>query len=70
VIGVAIVLYFYGTQSVAAGIYISFLMTIFIVIPIHSGNLFFTGKKKLFLLDICERALGSFVIGIILGWLS
>jgi hypothetical protein len=66
-IGIAIILRLYGTYGITEGIYISTLITVFFVIPINSGNLFFTGRKKLFLLDVCERATGSLVIGIILG---
>ena len=65
--GIAIILRSFGSYGIIPGIYISVLVTVFFVIPINSGNLFFTGKKKLFLLDVCERALGSLVIGIILG---
>jgi|SRR5687768_16407985 len=65
--GIAIILSLYGSSSVTAGIYVGILVTVFFVIPINSGNLFFTGKKKLFLLDVCERAIGSLAIGIILG---
>ena len=66
-LGVAIFLRFYGTYGITGGIFISALITVFFVLPMNSGNLFFTGKKKLFLLDVCERALGSLVIGVILG---
>lgn len=66
-LGIAIILKLYGTYGISAGIYVSLLITVFFVIPINSGNLLFTGKKKLFLLDVCERALGSLVAGVILG---
>lgn len=66
-LGIAIVLRFYGTDGITAGIHVSALVTVFFVVPVNSGNLFFTGKKKLFLLDVCERAIGSLAIGIILG---
>jgi hypothetical protein len=66
-LGIAIILRLYGTYGITDGIYLSALVTVFFVIPINSGNLFFTGKKKLFLLDVCERAIGSLVTGIILG---
>ena len=65
--GIAVILRVYGTYGILEGICVGVLVTIFFVIPIHSGNLFFTGKKKLFLLDVCERAIGSIVIGLILG---
>jgi len=66
-LGIAIALKFYGANGIAAGMFVSVLITVFFVIPINSGNLFFTGKRKLFLLDVCERAMGSLVVGIILG---
>jgi len=66
-LGVAIVLKLQGTNGVTGGLVTCALVTVFFVIPIHSGNLFFTGKKKLFLLDVCERALGSLTVGIVLG---
>jgi hypothetical protein len=65
--GIAVILRLHGTYGIAAGICIAALVTILFVIPVHSGNLFFTGKKKLFLLDVCERAIGTLVAGIILG---
>ena len=66
-LGFAIILQLYGASGITAGICVSLLVTAFFVIPINSGNLFFTGKKKLFLLDVCERAIGSIIIGIILS---
>jgi hypothetical protein len=66
-LGIAIILRFYGTYSIISGILVSAVVTLFIVIPINTGNLFFTGRKKLFLLDVCERATGSLLTGIILG---
>jgi hypothetical protein len=65
--GVTLLLELSGSYGIAEGIVVSALITVFFVIPMNSGNLFFTGKKKLFLLDVCERALGSLVVGIILG---
>jgi hypothetical protein len=66
-LGIAIILRFHGTYGIAEGICAGTLVTVFFVIPINSGNLFFTGKRKLFLLDVCERAIGALVTGIILG---
>jgi len=67
-LGIAIILRLYGSYGITEGIYVSALITIFFVIPINSGNLFFTGKNKLFILDVCERAIGSLMTGIILGF--
>ncbi len=66
-LGIAIILKLHGNHGIATGIYVSVLVTLFFVIPINSGNLFFTGKKYLFILDVCERAIGSLVVGIILS---
>jgi Protein of unknown function (DUF1761) len=38
----------------------------FFVFPINSGNLFFTGKVKLFLLDAGYQAIGAIVMTLIL----
>jgi len=66
-LGIAIILKLHGNYGITTGIYVGLLITLFFVIPINSGNLFFTGKKSLFLLDVCERAIGSLVIGIIIS---
>jgi len=66
-LGIAVILGLYGAAGPKAGITVSAVVTLLFVIPINSGNLLFTGRKKLFLLDVCERAIGSLVIGIILG---
>jgi Protein of unknown function (DUF1761) len=66
-LGIAILLKLNGIYGVSGGMYAAALVTVFFAIPINSGNFFFTGKKKLFLLDVCERAIGSLVVGIILG---
>lgn len=66
-LGVAMVMKLDGTYGLAGGISAAVLITVFFVIPINTGNLFFTGKRKLFLLDVCERALGSLLVGVILG---
>jgi hypothetical protein len=66
-LGIAVVLKLQGTQGVAGAIVTCALVTVLFAAPIHSGNLFFTGKKKLFLLDVSERAIGSLVVGIILS---
>ena len=66
-LGVALVIRLYGAGGIAAGVHASILVILLFVIPMNSGNLFFTGKKRLFLLDVCERAVGTLVIGIIVG---
>jgi hypothetical protein len=65
--GVAILMKLYGAGDVKGGLVVAMLITVFIVAPINSGNLFFTGKKRLFLLDVSERAVGTLVVGIIIG---
>jgi hypothetical protein len=67
VLGIAVVLRLYGTCGIIAGITVSVLISVLFVIPINSGNHFFTGREKLFLIDVCERIIGSLVVGIILG---
>lgn len=67
VLGIAIILRLYGTYGIREGIIMAAILTVFFIIPINTGNLFFTGKKRLFLLDVCERALGTLLTGIILG---
>lgn len=66
-LGVALLMQMTGEVSVKSGIMVALLVTVVFVIPINSGNLFFTNRKKLFLLDVSERALGSVVVGVILG---
>lgn len=66
-LGIAVLLKLYGTYGIAAGIFIGLMVTLFFVIPINSGNLLVKDKKNLFFLDVGERALGSIVVGIILG---
>lgn len=66
-LGIAIILNLRGSFGIAEGVLVSALVTVFFAIPINSGNLFFTGKKRLFLIDVSERALGSLVVGVILG---
>lgn len=65
--GIAIFLKWNGSHGITDAIFVTVVLTIFFIIPVNSGNLFFTGKKKLFLLDVCERALGSFIVAIIIG---
>ena len=67
VLGIAFILKLHGPYGIREAIHVSAMFTIFIIIPMNSGNLFFTGKKKLFAIDVCELAIGTFVIGIILG---
>lgn len=66
-LGIALLMQMTGEVSVKSGIMVALLVTVVFVIPINSGNLFFTNRKKLFLLDVSERALGSVVVGVILG---
>jgi hypothetical protein len=66
-LGIAIIMKLEGVYGITGGVSACVLITVFFVIPINSGNLFFTGKKKLFLLNVVERALGSLVAGIIIG---
>lgn len=61
--GIAIFLKMSGTNPVA----LTAFLTLFFIVPVNTGNLFFTGKKRLFLLDVCERVLGTLVVGIILS---
>lgn len=67
VLGVAVILKLYGTYGIPGALCVSAIVIVFFVIPMNTGNLFFTGKKKLFLLDVCERTIGTVVTGIILG---
>ena len=66
-IGIAILINLLDTPGIMGGICAAVIATIFFAIPINSGDLFFTGKKRLFLLNVSERAVGSLVVGIILG---
>lgn len=66
-LGIAVMIKMYGTPGICNGILIGLLVTIFFVIPINSGNLVFAGRTKLFFIDVCERAVGSIVTGIILS---
>jgi hypothetical protein len=46
-------------QFLSTFVYVSVLIPVLFVIPFNSGNLFFKGRKKLFLIDVCERIIGS-----------
>lgn len=67
VAGVAIILNLHGSYGIREGLHVALLVSVFFIIPMNSGNLFFTGKRKLFLIDVSERILGTLVTGIILG---
>jgi len=68
VFGIAIVLKLSGLPGVGGGLFAGVFVTIFFAMSINSGNLFFLGKRKLYVIDVCERAFGSLVVGIILGF--
>lgn len=65
-LGIAVLLKITGAGGIAEAVCVSAIITVLFIVPIHSGHLFFTGKKKLFLIDACERALGSLVVATIL----
>ncbi len=66
VMGVALVLNLADVSGIKGVLSITILITVFFATPMNSGNLFFTGRKKLFLIDVCERAIGTFVTAFIL----
>lgn len=67
VLGIAVLIVMSGEVGVSSGLFIGLLVTLVFAIPINSGNLFFTNRKKLFFLDVTERAIGSVFAGIIIG---
>jgi hypothetical protein len=67
VLGIAAVFKLSGMTGIVGGIYVGLFVTVLFALPINSGNLFFTGKRRLFFLDVGERLLGSLVVGGILG---
>jgi len=54
-LGIAIILKLHGNYGITTGIYVGLLITLFFHTIIRES--FFTGKKSLFLLDVCERQL-------------
>jgi hypothetical protein len=66
-LGIAIVMKLSGLPDAGGGVFAGVFVAICFAVPINSGNLFFTGKRKLFLLDVSERLIGSIVVGMILG---
>ena len=67
VFGVAIVLKMSGLSGIGGGFFSAIFATVLFAMPINSGNIFFTGKRKLYIIDVSERAFGSLVVGVILG---
>lgn len=65
-LGIAVLLKITGAGGMAEAASVSAIITVLFIAPIHSGHLFFTGKKKLFFIDVSERALGSLVVATIL----
>lgn len=65
--GVAIALEIYGGDDISAAAGISLVMGVFFIVPVNSAHLFFTGHPKLFLLNVCERIIGTFLVGSILS---
>lgn len=66
-LGLGILFSALGAEDVMACIHISLVFSLFFIIPVNTGNLFFQNKKKLFLIDVSERIVGSLVIAVILG---
>src|SRR5688572_27968160 len=66
-LGIAIVMKLSGLPDAGGGVFACAFVAVCFAVPINSGNLFFTGKRKLFLLDVSERLIGSIVVGLILG---
>ncbi|MBT1696400.1 DUF1761 family protein [Fulvivirgaceae bacterium PWU4] len=64
--GIAVLLKITGTGGIAGAAAVGMIITVLFIAPIHSGHLFFTGKRKLFFIDVSERALGSLVVATIL----
>lgn len=65
--GVATIIDLRNIDGIAGGVLAAALVTVCFAIPINSGNLFFTGKTRLFMIDVAERAVGSVLVGVILG---
>ncbi|HLO92022.1 MAG TPA: DUF1761 domain-containing protein [Lentimicrobium sp.] len=66
-LGLGILFSIFNAKDVMSCVHISLFLCLFFVIPVNSGNLFFNNKKKLFLIDVSERIVGSLVIAIILA---
>ncbi len=65
--GLAILFSALGAKDVSDCIHIALVFSLFFIIPMNSGTLFFGGKWKLFLIDASERIAGSLMIAILLG---
>ena len=65
-LGIAILLKMGNVTGIKDALLIGIFVTVFFAVPINSGNLFFTGKKRLFALDTCERTIGSLTASTIL----
>ncbi len=65
--GLAILFSVVGARDVMSCILTGLDFSLFIIIPMNSGTIFFHNKKKLFLIDVSERIVGTLMIAILLG---
>ena len=65
-LGVYMVVMLSNAYNLKDAVVVSLSIIAFFVFPINSGNLFFTGKRKLFYLDAGYQAIGAIVMAFIL----